>query len=46
MVTASIDAFLSTDALRKSKVDYNDALNEMMKIILDGISEEHDEDHK
>ncbi len=46
MVTATLDAFLSTDTLKTSKVAYNDALNEMMNIILDGISEEKDEDHK
>ena len=40
MMTASFDAFLSTDALKASKLTYSDALNEMMDIIIDGISEE------
>lgn len=45
MVTATLDAFLSTDNLRIYKIAYNDALNEMMNIIMNGISEEKDEDH-
>ena len=46
MVTASLDAFLSTDALKKSRVAYNDALNDMMDIILKGIKEEkYEKDH-
>ena len=40
MMTASFDAFLSTDALKASKLAYNDALNDMMDIIMDGISED------
>lgn len=46
MITASFDAFLSTDALKDSKVAYTEALNDMMNIIMNGISEEkEDEDH-
>lgn len=45
MVTATIDAFVSTDNLRDHKVAYNDAMNEMMKIIMDGISKEKEENY-
>lgn len=40
MVTATFDSFLSTDTLYTSKVAYTDALNEMMDIIMDGITED------
>lgn len=40
MITASFEAFLSTNNLRREGIRYNDALHDMMDILMNGIKEE------
>ncbi len=40
MVTASFETFLSTNVLKSEGIQYNDALNQMMDIIMNGIAED------
>ena len=38
MVEASIEKFLSSDALIEGKIEYNDALQIMVDIVMNGIA--------
>lgn len=45
MFTASLESFLSSDMLMEENISYNEALEQMMDIIIDGIKE-HDNEEK
>lgn len=46
MITASFESFLSQDGLKKAGISYYDALNDMMDIIMEGITRRQNEDYQ
>jgi AcrR family transcriptional regulator len=46
MITASFESFLSTDHLKQEGITYRDACLAMMDIVMNGITEDRDENHR